>query len=122
MQVKLLEVAEQYNYSWKDIAKLSYFKGKTDNNIWRKYRVLLSTKSEEEIRKTIKRDGNRKLADKVILFKQIQEDRRKNKNTKNSKNSNIKYCEEEHKEEVEDFLNWSLQSQSLPCIHPSSDF
>jgi hypothetical protein len=49
MEERLLEVAPEHAYSWKEIAKLPCFGNKTDNCIWRKYRNLLIKRSREEI-------------------------------------------------------------------------
>jgi hypothetical protein len=45
LEERLIELAVEHNYSWKDIAKLPIFMDKTDNCIWRKYRNLMTSRS-----------------------------------------------------------------------------
>lgn len=44
--------------------------------------MLLSSESEEDIRAIIKRDGNRRLAEKIITFRRAQEERQRLKDRK----------------------------------------
>lgn len=44
MEEKLMDVVKDYGYSWKEMAKLSFFENKTDNCIWRKFRNIMIKK------------------------------------------------------------------------------
>jgi hypothetical protein len=50
---RLLEVAEDHDFCWKQISLLPGFKGKTDNCVWRKYKCLMGRFTEEEIREQL---------------------------------------------------------------------
>jgi len=100
MEARLLEVASEYNYCWKDIAKLPNFAKKTDNSIWRKYRALMIKRPNEEIREMIRDDGKRRLADKIIMFKQIIQNRKDASRKRKSKSGSTLPLEEEKEEEM----------------------
>ena len=72
MEEVLLRQAANYDYCWNKIAFIPIFKNKTDNTIWRKYRALCITMSNEEIKKFVKKKS---LVEKIIKYKQIYDSR-----------------------------------------------
>lgn len=81
LEAKLMEVAGDYNYSWKDIAKLGPFRNKTDNCIWRKFRNLMIRKSVEEITAEINLSGKKELTEKILKYKAVTESKKKGQPT-----------------------------------------
>ena len=46
MERTLLDKAAEYDYGWNKIAQIPVFRNKTDNAIWRKFRILCVKKTK----------------------------------------------------------------------------
>ena len=66
-----MDVVKDYGYSWKEMAKLSFFENKTDNCIWRKYRNIMIKKEKEEIYDFMKDCQKKELIEKILNYKEL---------------------------------------------------
>jgi hypothetical protein len=53
------------------------FCNKTDNCVWRKYRNLMIKKSKEEIMEEMRDCNKRDLVEKIIVYKDVMESKKK---------------------------------------------
>ncbi len=81
----MLEIAPEFNYCWKNIAKIPIFCNKTDNCVWRKFRALMIKKSSQEIKQQIPDSTTRGLATKLLKFKELYDSRGRKRVVDNQK-------------------------------------
>ena len=72
MEDTLMRVAGDYDWAWNRLAKISIFKNKSDNCLWRKYRSMCVKMTKQEIFQLI---SKKQLADKIIKHKEIYDSR-----------------------------------------------
>ena len=71
MEKRVLEIAEEYDFCWRKISLIPFFNNKTDNCVWRKWKILMQRFTKDEIRIMLPETPKfRGLAEKVIKDKE----------------------------------------------------